>query len=80
MLPLDAVALKRPGGHASHWVCAVTEPATLVYLPWGHLVWAAQESVLRLPLDAKLLKYPNTHVWHTGGAILEEPATLVYLP
>ena len=41
---LDALALKRPDGHASHWVYAVAEPTLLVYSPLGHKMRSVQMS------------------------------------
>ena len=40
VLLVDVEALKNPNGHNSHLGWLVAEPATLVYLPGGHLVWA----------------------------------------
>lgn len=39
-LLFDVKALKNPGAHVSHSGSEVVLPATLVYLPGGHLVWA----------------------------------------
>ena len=64
----DVVDLNFPDTHAWHWGCVVTVPATLLYLPGGHLVCAVQESVLRVPLllDTASLKNPAAHVSHFG--------------
>ena len=40
LLLFEVRALKNPYGHFSHSGSEVAEPATLVNLPGGHLVWA----------------------------------------
>ena len=62
MLLIDVTGWKNPEAHASHVGWKVTEPAELVYVPGGQLVWARQESVSVLLLDVTALKNPVTHV------------------
>ena len=45
VLLVDVEALKNPNAHDSHLGWLVAEPATLVYLPGGHLVWAVHCSL-----------------------------------
>ena len=45
VLLVDVEALKNPFVHGSHLGWLVAEPATLVYLPGGHLVWAVHCSL-----------------------------------
>ena len=45
VLLVDVEALKNPNAHASHLGWLVAEPATLVYLPGGHFMWAAHCSL-----------------------------------
>ena len=52
MLLLDVMLLKNPVGHAPHLGLAVPEPAAIVNLPGGQLVWAMQTSVLLLEDNA----------------------------
>ena len=66
VLRSDVVALKNPVAHALHWGSVVVVPPTVVYLPGGHLVWAAHESV-SLPLDIVGLKNPDLHTSHVAG-------------
>ena len=47
VLLVDVEALKNPNAHDSHLGWLVAEPATLVYLPGGHLVWAVHCSLRR---------------------------------
>ena len=54
-------------------------PATVVNCPSGHLVWAVQESVLRLLLDTAALNNPAAHVSHIGCKVMD-PTALVYVP
>ena len=69
VLMLDVEALKNPVAHTAHVGWVVTEPAVLVYLPGGHLVWAVQESGLVLLLDVETLKNPVGHTSHLGWAV-----------
>ena len=57
----------------------MTEPATVVYLPGGQLVWAVQESRSVLLFDVRALKNPLTHVPHSGW-VVTVPTVFVYLP
>ena len=49
LLLFEVRALKNPGGHFSHSGSEVVEPAILVNLPGGHLVWAVHwEAVIEV--------------------------------
>ena len=77
VLLFDVTLLKNPVGHDPHSGWAVAEPAAVVYLPGGHLVWARQASMLLL--EAKALKNPVAHASHSES-VLTEPPTRAYLP
>ena len=77
MLLFDVMLLKNPAAHASHLGSEVTEPAVLVNLPGGHLVWAVQTSALLL--EAKAWKNPVAHVSHST-CVATDPAFFVYFP
>ena len=66
MLLFDVAPLKNPVGHDPHSGWAVAEPAAVVYLPGGHLVWATQASVSTLVFDVLALKNPVRHASHLG--------------
>ena len=68
-LVFDSIALKNPAGHISHWGWAITLPTTLVYLPAGQLVWAAQESISVPLIDRTALNFPGGHKAHSGWAV-----------
>ena len=76
MLLLDVTLLKNPVAQDSHSGCVVAVPAIFVYLPGGHLVCAAQESVAVLLVDVDALNNPAAHASHWGWA-LALPMTLV---
>ena len=79
LLFVDVKALKNPVAHTSHLGWVVTEPIIFVYLPGGHLVWAAHESVRIMLFDVDALKNPDTHASQSTWALVV-PAFLVYLP
>ena len=77
----DTTTLKDPAAHFSHWGWAVAVPATLVNSPAGHLLWAAQESVVLTLVDISALKNPAAHFSHWGGVVpVGATGTLVNSP
>ena len=67
MLLFDVPDLKNPDTHPSHLGWAVLDPAVLVNLPGGHLVWGLQSWTLS---PFTVLKNPALHGLHNGSSLL----------